>query len=365
MLNSYNIIRQHYVQLQIFKNADGSLGARIIDSTANRILIPKDEIEKLLNEVKSSLSILFGTAANKDISVSVVHTSVQITGKECGEYVIGGMQATTNMCLAQGPDFLHDNAKTKKIVMAEHKCVDNMETQNYLLSRIPADSFEKPVTQSEDVQPTNLGETKTLSVIEVKELERKENEIVFPDLSSTHLSSTDDDELSSVFSNDIDFEEIRREENIDKIATAGKIKILETPFETVSKFVNEMKGEDLQKALLNTFKNYQKNRRTTAVSFFRQYFDAGLDYMKSAEARLKSVDPEKKEAIAKQIATEILAQGLKGDGMEIKENSRVDWLLRSMQQQLLLTNEDGPLKGRIPLDKLQQKPSAERYQVAL
>src|SRR3990167_6288296 len=111
-------------------------------------------------------------------------------------------------------------------------------------------------------------------------------------------------------------------------------------YKTLSDAINNMDKNKLNTVVKASLKNYLANRGKFG-SIFRQLSSVGADYALNAKARIdgtRTVDDE--PAVSKQIAMEILEQGMKTDGIiEVKQNSRVLWLLTELKNQGLINKD--------------------------
>ncbi|OGT44627.1 MAG: hypothetical protein A3E82_02015 [Gammaproteobacteria bacterium RIFCSPHIGHO2_12_FULL_38_11] len=132
--------RNHYVQVQIYKNNKNEIAARIVDSTANPIGMgaAKVAVSKMLDNNKWEIFPLLGITETAVVApVSIAHTGVQSsisifddTDTGCGVYTMASMLATTREVLLEGADILNNDTCVKQIITAEH--VAAKENSTYL-----------------------------------------------------------------------------------------------------------------------------------------------------------------------------------------------------------------------------------------
>ncbi len=289
--------RQHYVQLQIYKTADDSIGARIIDSTANPIAIPVDFIKDLLLENRVELKAVLG-ATKYTVSVSEVHTNEQLAlnDKKCGIYYVAGMKAAAEKALAEGASFLQSDDKAKNAVVHQHHLVSKIEAMGCLMGMVDVKA-----------SPVAAVISQTLSVL------------------PTAAASSSDFLQSLLPDENADDYEAAVQQDANKAQT-----VMDSAYAHINTLlsVDKMDAGKLKDAVEAALNSYQKSRGWT-FNFFRQLTSAGKDYAADALERMKKGTPE----VAREIAREILFMGVRSDHktIEVKHNSRVHHLLMALE----------------------------------
>lgn len=321
--------RKHYVHLQIYKKDEQTIGARIIDSSGRAGLpgdeIPEAAVKKMIERNIATFESLFATSKTK-VHTSVVSTNVQYTDKKCGLYVFGGIKATTDGVLANGPDFLRSDAEVKRTIQAEHKMVDNTQPDNYLrvrtINKADQTAHAQTSTAGESAPSTGItappvkpGEPSSDSDSDFVLVEHEQTiQASSPNATTEHTSK-------------------ERKKIVTFVESATTQSIEDTSFKNFVERIEKIDKEKLVSILQGAFSLYKETHRQIGVSFFRQFFDAGKNYMHDAEQRLSKAPEDKKESVAKQIAKEILAQGYDKQGSLVrKPNSRVDCLLKAIDE---------------------------------
>lgn len=291
--------RKHYIQVQIFKKDDQTIGARIIDSTGNPIAIgdAQKALESLLENEKKNIGALFGMitiSAPRVDKVTVMHTGVQPMryDKRCGVYIMAGIRETVNQVLTNGVGCLKDDASVKAMVTkAHHHVFDGAYLQEYSDKNLvmPTGDEEKTVDQ------------KILAFVEKRVESRARNRADAPMAE----------------------------------------RMIVTPNQ--GRFIA---------AVTDALENYQKKHNMVSRNLFHSQ---GSGYVVRALNRLNEAPSEKKFQIAKQICSDILYAGVKRDAqgdITIKAvNSRMNCLLSELARNGFI--EEGWQKG-VSLQSVQE-----------
>lgn len=347
--------RDHFLHLQIYKKTNGEIGARVIDSTVNHPLakVPVDFVQSVLAENVVLLQKILGTKTATVSPVSVVRTNEQMrpTDKKCPLYAAKGIQATTETLLQQGAAFLQSDDRARNAVRHQHHMVSKtdeigivFQLTNVNLPKASAAPVDQPVLE----QPTPAA----------REPEAARNELEEPLMLQDHLSESVDTYSSDSLA-DVNYRDVKAE-NIKSIQKQSN-----STFAQIDTLLNNLNarenGKDLQEAVKIALETYiaENTKKSMFLTLFRQMSNAGKDYAKDALKRIKD-----NRAEALNIAKEILHMGAKENGeLEVKYNSRVHHLLKTLEEKNLISAESVPEVGfrdaKVSMNTIKENPRLE------